>query len=74
MYAGIKSSIIHNWGLIPESIQRMVILENDDTTFTLSETLYLCEKIGEYQWFLIITITSHIIYQMKIGKIIGTEY
>ncbi|MDW7617178.1 UV DNA damage repair endonuclease UvsE [Peribacillus simplex] len=37
---------IHNWGLIPESIQRMVILENDDTTFTLTETLYLCEKLG----------------------------
>lgn len=37
---------IHNWGLIPSSIQRMIILENDDTTFTLSETLYLCEKLG----------------------------
>ncbi|WP_057914930.1 UV DNA damage repair endonuclease UvsE [Peribacillus muralis] len=37
---------IHNWGLIPEAIQRMIILENDDTTYTLSETLYLCEKLG----------------------------
>ncbi|RFU68690.1 UV DNA damage repair endonuclease UvsE [Bacillus sp. V59.32b] len=37
---------IHNWGLIPETIQQMVMLENDDTTFTLSETLYLCEKLG----------------------------
>lgn len=37
---------IHNWGLIPESVQRMVILENDDTTFTLEDTLYLCEKLG----------------------------
>lgn len=37
---------IHNWGLISESIQKMVMLENDDTTFTLSETLYLCEKLG----------------------------
>lgn len=37
---------IHNWGLIPEPLQQMVILENDDTTFTLSETLYLCEKLG----------------------------
>jgi UV DNA damage endonuclease len=37
---------IHNWGLISESIQRMVMLENDDTTFTLGETLYLCEKLG----------------------------
>jgi UV DNA damage endonuclease len=24
----------------------MIMLENDDTTFTLSETLYLCEKLG----------------------------
>ncbi|MFJ7638147.1 UV DNA damage repair endonuclease UvsE [Peribacillus sp. NPDC097206] len=37
---------ILNWGIIPESLQRMIILENDDTTFTLSETLYLCEKLG----------------------------
>ena len=37
---------IHNWGHIPPSIQKMIMLENDDTTFTLSETLYLCEKLG----------------------------
>lgn len=37
---------IHNWGLIPASIQKMIMLENDDTTFALSETLYLCEKLG----------------------------
>ncbi|RFU64806.1 UV DNA damage repair endonuclease UvsE [Peribacillus glennii] len=37
---------IHNWGLIPASIQKMVMLENDDTTFSLVETLYLCEKLG----------------------------
>ena len=37
---------IHNWGHTPASIQKMIILENDDTTFTLSETLYLCEKLG----------------------------
>ena len=37
---------IHNWGLIPQSIQKMIMLENDDTTFTLSESLYLCEKLG----------------------------
>ncbi|OIK13441.1 UV DNA damage repair endonuclease UvsE [Bacillus sp. MUM 13] len=37
---------IHNWGLISERLQEMVILENDDTTFSLSETLYLCEKLG----------------------------
>ncbi|MGC8229501.1 UV DNA damage repair endonuclease UvsE [Pseudobacillus badius] len=37
---------IHNWGLIPPALQRMLMLENDDTTFTLKDTLYLCEKIG----------------------------
>jgi UV DNA damage endonuclease len=37
---------IHNWALIPQVLQSMVMLENDDTTFTLNDTLYLCEKIG----------------------------
>lgn len=37
---------IHNWGIIPSYIQQMIILENDDTTFTLKDTLYLCEKLG----------------------------
>lgn len=37
---------IHNWGLIPPSLQKMIMLENDDTIFTVKDTLYLCEKIG----------------------------
>ena len=37
---------IHNWGYIHAGIQRMIMLENDDTTFTVKETLYLCEKLG----------------------------
>lgn len=37
---------IHNWAYVPLSIQRMIMLENDDTTFTLKATLYLCEKLG----------------------------
>ena len=37
---------IHNWGYIKPGIQRMIMLENDDTTFTVKETLYLCEKLG----------------------------
>ncbi|WP_042352507.1 UV DNA damage repair endonuclease UvsE [Bacillus massiliigorillae] len=37
---------IHNWALVPHHIQRMVMLENDDTTFTWSDTLYVCEKLG----------------------------
>lgn len=37
---------IHNWGYIRPSIQRMIMLENDDKTFTVNNTLYLCEKLG----------------------------
>ncbi|ALC92567.1 UV damage repair endonuclease UvdE [Bacillus sp. FJAT-18017] len=37
---------IHNWAYIPHQLQAMIILENDDTTFTLKESLYLCEKLG----------------------------
>ena len=32
--------------IIPKAIQKMIMLENDDTSFTLEDTLYLCEKIG----------------------------
>ncbi len=39
-------SFIHNWAYVPPHIQRMIILENDDATFTVNETLYLCEKLG----------------------------
>lgn len=37
---------IHNWGLVPQHIQQMIILENDDTTFSVEDTLYICEKLG----------------------------
>ncbi|KGR79691.1 UV DNA damage repair endonuclease UvsE [Ureibacillus manganicus] len=37
---------IENWMDIPRGIQKMIILENDDTSFTLDDTLYLCEKLG----------------------------
>jgi len=37
---------IHNWGYIKPGIQKMIMLENDDTTFTVKDTLYLCEKLG----------------------------
>lgn len=36
---------IHNWAFVPRDIQRMIILENDDKTFTPMDTLYLCEKL-----------------------------
>lgn len=37
---------IDNWMVVPKSIQSMIMLENDDTSFTLDDTLYLCEKLG----------------------------
>ena len=37
---------IDNWMSVPKSIQQMIILENDDTSFTLDDTLYLSEKLG----------------------------
>ncbi|MEH6947353.1 UV DNA damage repair endonuclease UvsE [Bacillus sp. JJ634] len=37
---------VDNWMLVPRSIQKMIMLENDDTSFTLDDTLYLCEKLG----------------------------
>lgn len=37
---------IHNWTFIPSELQKMIILENDDKIFTVSDTLYLCEKLG----------------------------
>ncbi|HZH63084.1 MAG TPA: UV DNA damage repair endonuclease UvsE [Metabacillus sp.] len=42
---------IHNWGLIPVSIQKMLLFENDDSTFHLQDALYLCEKLGVPQVF-----------------------
>ncbi|MGA4722258.1 UV DNA damage repair endonuclease UvsE [Fictibacillus nanhaiensis] len=36
---------VQNWGSVPLSIQRMIMLENDDTSFTMADALYLCEKL-----------------------------
>ena len=36
---------IDNWMVVPRYIQKMIMLENDDTSFTLEDTLYLCEKL-----------------------------
>ena len=36
---------VDNWMVVPRSIQKMIMLENDDTSFTLEDTLYLCEKL-----------------------------
>ncbi|TLS34943.1 UV DNA damage repair endonuclease UvsE [Pseudalkalibacillus caeni] len=37
---------IYNWMFVPYEIQKSIMLENDDTTFHLSDTLFLCEKLG----------------------------
>ena len=31
--------------MFQDAIQKMIMLENDDTSFTLEDTLYLCEKL-----------------------------
>jgi UV DNA damage endonuclease len=36
---------VENWMEVPRAIQKMIMLENDDTSFTLDDTLYLCEKL-----------------------------
>lgn len=37
---------ISNWGLVPTDIQQMIMIENDDKSFTLLDCLSLCEKLG----------------------------
>lgn len=37
---------VDNWMDVPKTIQKMIMLENDDTSFTLEDTLYLCEKLN----------------------------
>jgi len=37
---------VTNWMEVPAKIQKMIMLENDDTSFTLEDTLYLCEKLN----------------------------
>ena len=37
---------IDNWMEVPRFIQKTIMLENDDTSFTLEDTLFLCEKLG----------------------------
>ncbi|MBU9722046.1 MULTISPECIES: UV DNA damage repair endonuclease UvsE [Bacillaceae] len=39
-------NFIENWSNIQRQIQQMIMLENDDKTFTLKDTLYICEKLG----------------------------
>lgn len=37
---------VEHWAFVPRHIQEMIILENDDKTFNLQNTLYLCEKLN----------------------------
>lgn len=37
---------VENWRDVPSTIQQMIMLENDDTSFTLEDTLWICEKLG----------------------------
>lgn len=35
-----------NFELLPENVKRRLVVENDDTSFTMREVLELCERIG----------------------------
>lgn len=37
---------VDNWGKIPNAIQKMIMLENDDKTFHIDDVLYVCEKLN----------------------------
>lgn len=37
---------VSNWSDVPRNLQKMILLENDDKSFHLQDTLYLCEKLG----------------------------
>jgi UV DNA damage endonuclease len=37
---------IQNWAYVPVPMQEMIMLENDDTSFTMDDALYLCEKLA----------------------------
>ncbi|SDL69517.1 UV DNA damage repair endonuclease UvsE [Sediminibacillus halophilus] len=37
---------IDNWGRMNKELQQMILLENDDKTFTIKDVLYLSEKLG----------------------------
>nr|WP_246880005.1 UV DNA damage repair endonuclease UvsE [Bacillus suaedae] len=37
---------IENFGLIPSSLQKMVMIENDDVSYTVEDALYLGEKLN----------------------------
>ncbi|KGX91440.1 UV DNA damage repair endonuclease UvsE [Pontibacillus marinus] len=37
---------IENWGSVPRGIQKMIMIENDDTIYTMDDCLYVCEKLG----------------------------
>ncbi|WP_028782932.1 UV DNA damage repair endonuclease UvsE [Thalassobacillus devorans] len=39
-------SFIENWALVPYSLQKMIMIENDDKSFTLEDCLYVCEKLN----------------------------
>ncbi len=39
-------AFIANWAKVPTEIQQSIMLENDDKSFHLQDTLYLCEKLG----------------------------
>ncbi|WP_370640518.1 UV DNA damage repair endonuclease UvsE [Salipaludibacillus sp. CUR1] len=53
-YADKEQSLerfIDHWSVVPKGIQKMLIIENDDTSYTLGNCLYVCEKLNIPQVF-----------------------
>lgn len=66
---------INNWGMVSARLQSMIILENDDTSFTLHDTLYLCEKLGiplVFDYHHHLAHHEHIEWEEQWERIIGT--
>ncbi|MBL0386772.1 UV DNA damage repair endonuclease UvsE [Tumebacillus sp. ITR2] len=44
-------TLYDNFPLVPDSVRRRLTFENDDKTYTLLETLQVCEKVGQPMMF-----------------------
>lgn len=42
---------IDNWSHVPNEIKKLIMIENDDTSYTLEDCLYICEKLNIPQVF-----------------------
>lgn len=43
---GALERFLTNFQRLPESVQRRIVIENDDTSYSIQDVLYLCETLG----------------------------